>query len=237
MQLKIILIIFSLVAFGCSDFYPKQSQQDDNTPSINAVTVDSIKEKTVTTKRSVLPDFQGFAIEVLGENLRKHDFKYVIENYSLFDLIPIDGLDSVIAYSNKDYPKNSNPTYYNHFTFFCYKYTNSNQAKLNFDSYYLTSHLNMDDTVGVDQSYIKKANKIKGLSKYGGLIVQEDNWIFHLVETCGNTPIGGSWTDYEDLFIRFITNNRNEPIAVLNADCGKMKFIKEKRTTHYKELR
>jgi len=32
-----------------------------------------------------------------------------------------------------------------------------------------------------------------GESKPGGFILQKGNWLFSLVETCRDTPIGGTW--------------------------------------------
>ena len=186
-------------------------------------------DKSNSSSENFHPKFEDFAKYVLGVNLRVHDFKYVIVNYRYFDLLPIDGLLGITAFSDKNYPKKIEPQDYNHFLFFCYKYHSKNEALRGFDHFYTTSQLDLNDTLGIDQSYLQKSKLIRSVSKPGGLIVQVDKWIFHLVESCGNNPLGLNWTEYENLFIKYITEPNSEFITVLNADCGGFNYKNEVR--------
>ncbi len=174
---------------------------------------------------------EDFVRYVLKDRVREHGFEYVVENIRYVGLFPVDGLQEIVAFSDKNYPKKVKPTDYEHFILFCFRYSSVTQAKLNFDNFYLHTQLDTTKYDAVEQSYIEMHEKIKGASKPGGLIVQENEWIFSLVETCRETPTGGNWDDYEDLFLSYIGQDKDS-ITVLNADCGKMTFKKEKRTTH-----
>lgn len=180
------------------------------------------------------PKHEDFVRYVLKDKAREHDFEYVIENCRHYELFPIDGLQEIVAYSDKNYPKNVPPTYYEHFTLFCLRYSTADQAKLNFDNFYLTTQLDTSKYDAVEQSLIEKHDMIIAASKPGGLIVQENEWIYSLVETCRETPIGGNWVDYENLFLSYLAKEHTDTLIVLNADCGKMNYRKEKRTTHNK---
>lgn len=193
-------------------------------------TEETTKETKVDTN-SYLPKHEEFVQHVLNDRVRKHGFEYVVENCRYQELFPVDGLEEIVAFSDKNYPKNVSPTDYEHFILVCFKYYTTNQAKLNFDNFYLTTQLDTSKYDAVEQSLIEKHDMIIAASKPGGLIVQENEWIYSLVETCRETPIGGNWVDYENLFLSYIGHEKDS-ITVLNADCGKMKYEKEKRTTH-----
>lgn len=185
----------------------------------------------MSDSNNYIPNYEKFVNHVLKDKVRKHDFEYVIKNCRHQELFPVDGLQEIIAYSDKRYPKTVSPSYYEHFILFCFKYTNTNQAKLNFDNFYLTSQLDTSKYDQIEQSLVEKHEKIKIASKPGGLIVQKNEYIFSLVETCGETPIGGNWVDYENLFLGYIGNNQQDSLTVLNADCGRLEYIKVQRTT------
>jgi hypothetical protein len=227
---RLYLLVIFLTILSCN-----QKTESKKAPEIQN-NIDSIKvnkpSKTTLTKvnnSQTNPRFEDFAKKILGNNLRKHDFKYLIENYKLYDLLPIDGLQDMVAFSDINYPKNSDPKYFQHFTLICYEYSTINQALNNFNTFYLTSQLNLNETDSIDESYIKKAKRIIGASKSGGLIVQQSNWIFHLVESCRDTPLGGSWIEYENEFLSFLKNKDDKFITILNADCGVLDYKKEDR--------
>ena len=206
-------------------------QKVDRTADDTSHAAEGPTEEIKTDSNSYLPRHEEFIQHILDNRLRKHDFEYVIENCRHHELFPVDGLQEIVAYSDKNYPKNVSPTYYEHFTLFCLRYSTDDQAKRNFDNFYLTIQLDTSKYDVVEQSMIEKHNMIIAASKPGGLIVQENEWIYSLVETCRETPIGGNWVDYENLFLSYIVHKKDS-ITVLNADCGKMTYKKEKRTTH-----
>ena len=163
---------------------------------------------------------------------RKHDFNYIIKKSKYVDIFPINGLIEIEAYSDKSYPKKVDPYSYEHFTLFCFKYSNQEQAKINFEEVYNYTQLDKSKNIEVDQSILDKHNRIITYSKYGGFIVQKNEWIYSLVETCREPPYGKTWIEYENLFLRYLGSNKRDSLIVLNADCGRVRFIKEKRTTH-----
>ena len=61
-----------------------------------------------------------FAKNVLKDNLRKHTFDIAdLEKPVHTQIFHNVGLQKIEAYSNKNYPKNSEPNYYEHFYSFC----------------------------------------------------------------------------------------------------------------------
>ncbi|SHJ24813.1 hypothetical protein SAMN04488096_1196, partial [Mesonia phycicola] len=56
------------------------------------------------------------------------------------------------------------------------------------------------------------------------MIIQKGNQIFSLVKTCRETPIGGTWNDYEKKFIKYLTKQGDEEFKVLNSNCGMDKY-------------
>jgi hypothetical protein len=189
---------------------------------------ESVEEVNVDSLTSI-PDFEGFAQFILNEQLREHNFKDIIENCRYQKAFPIDGLEKIVAYSDKSYPEKIAPSEYEHFVLFCFEYSSVNQAKLNFDSLCYLTQLDTSKCDAVEQSLIDKSETLNRVSKSGGLILQKDAWIFSLVETCRNTPIVGNWIDYENLFVSYLGNNLEDSLMVLNADCGQMKYMVEKR--------
>ncbi|TBN04018.1 hypothetical protein EYD45_08370 [Hyunsoonleella flava] len=175
-----------------------------------------------------------FAKEILRENLRFHSFNMTdSENPKHLDIFQYDGLNKIEGYSNKNYPKNSKPKYYEHFTLFVATYKNTEIAKNAFDqikadskNFGLLSDFKSLNIV----SYNRATALITGI-KPGGMITHKGKQVFSLVETCREIPIGGNWLDYEQKLLSYILNTENEiEIEVLNSDCGKMtNYIVEKR--------
>lgn len=174
----------------------------------------------------------AFAKEVLKENLRSDTLQ--LESHpkesQFFEIFSHENLQTIITYSNKNYPKKSRPRYYEHFTLIVFKYLNSGAASRSFDQLVKNSKYGVRDLQSLDEQQAEKTEKIATYAKYGGLITQQDNLILALVETCQSTPIGGNWKDYEDKFLSKISNNDME-LEVLNANCGMDRFILEKRKT------
>ena len=193
-----------------------------------------IKTETKTDNKVKLDsDFSEsaelFAKEILKENIRTHTFDLSnLKETKHLKIFKNDGLEKIIAYSNKNYPKNSKPSYYEHFILFVATYENNEKAKRTFEkikSY--TEH----SIIGINKLKQELSERVKSLTigaKPGGLILQKGKQIFSLVETCRNTPIGGKWLDYENKFINYLVK-KGEKIEVLNADCGDNKYEIEKR--------
>ena len=111
-----------------------------------------------------------------------------------------------------------------------FTYLNSKAAERSFDELVENSRYGIRDLQNLDEQQAKKAKAMAIYAKYGGLIVQQENLVLALIETCRSTPIGGTWINYEEMFLRYISTSRTE-LKVLNADCGMDKFILEYRKT------
>lgn len=109
------------------------------------------------------------------------------------------------------------------------RYTNILEADNSFQDLRNISEAGLSKRDTLDPLTQERIENIEVQSKAGGLITQRGKWIFSLVETCRNTPIGGNWIDYENLFMSYLKNNSKERIEVLNADCGMMRYKHEER--------
>ncbi|WP_299557191.1 hypothetical protein [Seonamhaeicola sp.] len=170
-----------------------------------------------------------FVKEVLKDHLRMHSFDASDLNKpkhtEIFDNV---GLKNIVAYSNKNYPKNSEPNSYEHFILFVANYHSELNAFKTFASIKMTSKEKPAEYQLAQKKFVERIKALNIGTKPGGMIMQRGKQIFSLVETCRETPIGGTWQDYEDKFIGFIVEN-GEEVEILNSDCGMDKYRIEKR--------
>lgn len=166
-----------------------------------------------------------FAKEVLKENLRKHSFHTSDlnkpEHTEIFDNV---GLKNIIAYSNKNYPKNSDPNSYEHFTLFVANYHSELNALKTFALITATSNENPAEYQLAQKEFVQRIKALNIGAKPGGIIVQSGKQIFSLVKTCRETPIGGTWSDYEKKFIKYLTKRGDGEFKVLSSNCGMNKY-------------
>ena len=170
-----------------------------------------------------------FAKEVLNENIRTHEFDLTnLENPKHLRIFKSDGLKKIVAYSNKNYPKKSEPNYYEHFILFVANFKNQESAEKTFDRIKSDSKYGLSEWRELESELSERVRSLNIGAKPGGIITQNGKQIFSLVETCRETPIGGTWKDYENKFMGFIAKN-GEEIEVLNSDCGMDRYRIEKR--------
>lgn len=74
---------------------------------------------------------------------------------------------------------------------------------------------------------VEQVRVLERIRKSGGLFTQKGKYVFYLVESCEKPPVGASWEDYENLFLRFITK-KNEEIEITNANCEEDVFLVQK---------
>ena len=219
-----ILIIIILLFCSCKEKSENQKTEQKSKPKT---------ESKAELKSELDSDYsisaELFAKYVLKENLRKHTFNATDLNkpkhIEIFDNV---GLKNIIAYSNKNYPKNSEPNYYEHFTLFVANYQSELNALKTFALIKMTSKEKPAEYQLAQKKFTERVKALNIGAKPGGMIVQSGKQIFSLVETCRETPIGGTWKDYEDKFIVFIVKN-GEEIEILNSDCGMDRYRIEKR--------
>ena len=217
-----------MILLFCSCKEKLENQKTEHKSESNTESKAELKTKSeLDTDYSISAEL--FAKDVLKENLRKHTFDATDLNkpkhIEIFDNV---GLKNIIAYSNKNYPKNSEPNYYEHFTLFVANYQSELNALKTFALIEMTSKENPAEYQLAQKKFAERIKALNIGAKPGGMIVQSGKQIFSLVETCRETPIGGTWKDYEDKFIGFIIKN-GEEIEILNSDCGMDRYRIEKR--------
>ena len=218
-----------MILFFCSCNEKAEKQK----PELNSE--QSIETKTELKKESELEvDYslsaELFAKDVLKENYREHSFEATDLNKpkhtEIFDNV---GLKNIIAYSNKNYPKNSEPNYYEHFILFVANYQSELNALKTFALIEMASKEKPAEYLLTNKNFVQRINALKIGTKQGGMIIQKGNQIFSLVKTCRETPIGGTWNDYEKKFIKYLTKQGDEEFKVLNSDCGNDRYQIERR--------
>ena len=175
-----------------------------------------------------------FAKEVLKENIRTHVFELAnSQKPKHLEIFKSDGLQKIVAYSNKNYPKKSEPNYYEHFTLFVATYNSQNTAKETFDLIKSGSKYGVSEWRELESDQSERVKALNIGAKPGGMITQIGNQIFSLVETCRKVPFGANWIEYENRLIKYLTRTGNEEFEVLNSDCGndryEFKIIKASR--------
>lgn len=203
-----------LILFSCNEKKEKKETESRSEAIIESKTESELDNDY--SKSAYL-----FAQEVLNDNFRIHSFDLSNSlSPKYLRIFQSDGLEKIEAYSNKKYPKNSEPIYYEHFTLFIATYKNSLNAKNSFEQIKSDSKYGISDNLeNLDKKQLDRVQSLIIGIKPGGLITQKGKQVFSLVETCKENPLGGNWIDYENKFLEFITNTE---IEVLNSDCGKM---------------
>lgn len=232
-KMKSITIIFAslFLLISCKEIEKKevikvepQTEIADIENSAEIIEPEKINGQVINFSKSV----ESFIEKVLRENQRKHEFEIINSGIQHLDIFEKTGLHEIVAFSDKRYPKRIEPNYYEHFTLFALKYDDVMTAKKSYNEIKKISQIGKEEFENLSDEEKQRIRRIEGATKPGGMICQKGKYIFSLVETCRNTPIGGKWKEYENLFLSFITEV-DEEIMILNANCGQIKYIEEKR--------
>ncbi|EZH75894.1 hypothetical protein ATO12_03630 [Aquimarina atlantica] len=215
-----------LLLCSCNKKTEKQ-KPEQNSESIIIESKSELKtESELDTDYSLFAEL--FAKEVLKENIRTQEFDVTkLEKPNHLLIFKSDGLEKIVAYSSKNYPQKSEPNYYEHFILFVATFDNQKNAKNTFDRIKSDSKYGLMEWNGLEKELSERVRSLNVGAKSGGMITQIGKQVFSLVETCRETPIGGTWKDYENKFIGFITKNEEE-IEVLNSHCGMDRYKIEK---------
>lgn len=202
-----------------------QHKQENKNSEFDSFQTENLFDTIDYFKRAI-----DFVSRILNDEIRIHEFIKTQEAPNHLEIFSKEGLIKVTAFSNRNFPEKAEPKDYEHFTLFCLEYESAKYAEGAFQELCRLSELdlNLNRSNTIDSSTIQKVRFLNGQSKPGGFILQKSKWIFSLVETCRDTPIGGTWLGYEDLFIRYIFKDSSDSISVLNADCGKMKYFERR---------
>lgn len=211
------LIIALLVVLGCN----KSPEQETNIQS-NVIALaenSSVFEEENSFDRGV-----HFFKSILDTNYRFHEF-LVGEDRMPVHLTIFDtaGVKKILAISSKQYPHKTAPSQYPHFYLFAVAYDSDSLASEYFNKLAQELSLTPDELSELGVQEQKRIRRIHTQSKPGNLIVQSDEFVFSLVESCRETPIGGTWVDYENRFLFEIAKGGSS-VFVLNSDCGDCKY-------------
>jgi len=207
---------------SCNEKVEKQKTEQISEPIIESKT-ELTTESELNTDYSISAEL--FAKDVLKENLRKHTFDIAdLEKPVHTQIFHNVGLQKIEAYSNKNYPKNSEPNYYEHFNLFIATYHSELNALKTFELIKMTSEENLAEYQLAQKEFVNRVKALNIGAKPGGMIVQSGKQIFSLVKTCRETPIGGTWNGYEKKFIKYLTKRGDEEFKVLNSHCGMNKY-------------
>ena len=213
-----------MILIFCSCKEKSENQKTEQNSEPNTETQAELNtESELDTDYSISAEL--FAKDVLKENLRKHTFDIAdLEKPVHTQIFHNVGLQKIEAYSNEDYPKNSEPNYYEHFTLFIATYHSELNALKTFELIKMTSKENLAEYQLAQKEFVNRVKALNIGAKPGGMIVQSGRHIFSLVKTCRETPIGGTWNDYEKKFIKYLTKRGDEEFKVLNSHCGMNKY-------------
>ena len=221
---KNILPIIILLLYSCNG---EKKKEIESNSEIKTESVTETKTKS-ELDRDYSKSAKLFAEEVLKENVRVHTLSPNSKKPYHLKILKTEGLQTITAYSNKKYPKNREPSHYEHFVLFAATYNNSETAKSSYDTIKSDSNYGWTDSENLTGEVKKRVKVLSTYAKYGGMIILRGKQILSLVKTCGETPIGGKWTDYENKFVKYITEN-GEEIEVLSSNCGKDRYQVEHR--------
>ena len=211
----------------CNKKTEKQKPEQNSEPNIGSK-VELKTESELDTDYSISAKL--FAKEVLKENIRTHLFDLTkLEEPNHVRIFKSDGLEKIVAYSNKNYPQKSEPNYYEHFTLFVATFDNQKSAEITFERIKSDSKYGLtDDWSKLEAETIERVRSLTIGTKPGGMITQYGKQIFSLVETCREVPLGENWNEYERRFIKYLTRTGHEEFEVLNSNCGMDRYEIEK---------
>ena len=198
--------------------------------SCKATNIDqSIKQnKEFGPDQNVPNSAMEFAEIVLGEKLRVHSYERSISGYlDVQMLFETEELLGYTGFSNEIYQKYPDSGNYDGCILFVANYKNVESAKYAFTHLKFNSGIRISELEGFAGLVVEQVQVLERIRMSGGMFAQKDNYVFYLLETCGDPLVESNWTDYENLFLGSITE-KNEKIQVINADCGEERLVVEK---------
>ena len=155
-----------MILFFCSCKEKSENQKTEQKSESSTESKTEIKtESELDTDYSISAEL--FAKDVLKEKLRKHTFNATDLNkpkhIEIFDNV---GLKNIIAYSNKNYPKNSEPNYYEHFTLFVANYQSELNALKTFALIEMTSKENPAEYLLAQKKFVQRLNLLLKIDLY-----------------------------------------------------------------------
>ncbi len=211
-----------LFLYSCNGKKEKQESEQNSEPIIESK-AELKTESELDNDYSISAEL--FTKEVLKENIRTHTFELSnLDKPKHLRIFQSNGLQNIVAYSNKSYPKKSKPNYYEHFILFVANYDSQQNAKKTFDRIKSDSKYGLSEWRNLESDQSERVRALNIGAKPGGMITQYGKQVFSLVETCREVPFGENWNEYETKFIKYLTRTGNEEFEVLNSNCGMDKY-------------
>lgn len=103
MSKTLFILLTTLIIYSCSEKKGNQETEPKSEPTIESKTEINPESKL---ENDYSKSAEIFAKDVLKENIRIHKFDLTnSENPQHLGIFQSDGIESIIAYSNKNYPK------------------------------------------------------------------------------------------------------------------------------------
>ena len=215
-----LILILSITLFSCGVKTIDQKIETDT---------ESMTQSNIDLEKSVM----DFSKSVLNEKLRvivhdRHPHNYWdIQMIFEADDFNSDHFNSYTSYSNVqsfDKPVDGNC---DGVLLFATTYKDVETAQHAFQELKSNTKIRITELEGFSGLLVEQVQIFERIRKSGGMFTQKGKYVFYLLESCGVPPVGGSWNDYENLFLSFITKT-NEEIEIINADCEKDVFLVQK---------
>lgn len=220
------IILLILILFACKE--KNEKQETDVVSTVVSISSTELKIEAIPNTAS-LKSVALFAKAVLKENIRIQVFDTTnLESIAYLDVFNSENLENIIAYSNKNYPKNVEPNHYEHFTLFVASYIDEVAAQKVYNQILKESTYGFSNLDELSDVLVERVKSLSIVAKAGGIITKKGRYIFSLVETCREAPMGKDWMDYENMFLGYIRES-GKHMEILNANCGMDRFLIEKR--------
>ena len=178
-----------------------------------------------TTALSIEESVLQFAQYVLGDDLHMAVHQRVPMNYWDVQMIfeandwKSDHFKNYTTFANTPHLDKRGDRNYTEVILFMVPFKDIPSAQHAFDAIKGSSQIRIKDLEGLAGLLVEQVQIYERIRMSGGLLTLKDNYVFYLVESCENPPIGDSWENYEHLFLSSIGAPR-ETMEVVNADCG-----------------
>lgn len=220
---KSYIVVFVVLALvGCG---PEPAGSNDG----DKAKVEPVEKQSLTSDQKISEGIADFIDQILGTDKRIHKYEAGDETTPAhIEIFSEEDMISVTAYSHSGYPKTIEPYSYEHFNLFVIEYKDVEAARKSFETLLHELTMTTEELEKLNEEDKMRIRSINMRSKPGGLITFNGRFVFSLVETCRDTPLGGTWEQYEDVFLSSIFQ-KGQTVDMLNANCGGMQYIEQRQ--------
>lgn len=198
---------------------------------VSCATHSKSKEQNPEWVESIPPEkaAQSFARSIL--NARYHETEHRRMTMGYWDVQMLfeaddwksDRFSSFTTYSATQTVDQSGDGYYNDVLLFATPYKDEPSAQHAFAKLKEYAQIRYSDIEGQAGLLAEQVQILERIRESGGLFLQQGNYLFFLPESCDAPPVGKTWREYEQYFLRDIAPEKKK-VEVLNANCGEDVF-------------